>query len=712
MALGDAWVDVHANTDPFEREVRDGVEKGADNADDDFKKTGKNVGDSVAEGMGDRLEKAGPELARSVEHGLSRRKIKTKVTVEVDKDNNIVRRWVSTVTEDIESAFRDAGRPGGPFSRIGSGIFDAIGAGFNVSGRSSLIALLIPVLGAIVALVVAAIQAAGALVAIIATIPSLLGAVGLQAGVLILAFEGIGTAVKGAFEAKNTKELNAALKGLTPSARDFVKSLLPLKGIFASLQKVAQQAFFKGLGKSLDPLIKFLNTPAVKKGVGALASSLGVFAGQVVKVFSSPEFKSFVAAVIPSIQKFLKDFGPELVTFFKGLLDLARGALPFLNLLGGLFGGQLRDWGDQLSHLASNQEFQDWLDRMFETLVDVQNLFGRVTDFVAIFMAQLDKAGGNKVIDELAKAFSILTTFLASDVGLKAMEGLVHLSIVAIASFTGLLVLIFSILAALEVVAEWFRHDAVEDIRGFFTWLGGHIIAFFPWIGGIIQRNVSSWIQWLGAFLTKNVGGFLSWVGRAISTAVNNLVNATVGATARAIAIVVNWLIARWNDFARFANRLADEARKIPGKILAALSNIGNLLINAGERLIGGLIQGINNMTQPLRNVIGRIVDIAARFWPFSPAKEGPFSGKGAPVLRGQALIKGIAKGMEMETPELRSASMNATSNITFGPNSIGVNFNGALPTRGQATSTGSAVGTGILSQLAARNTRLAVRTL
>jgi len=80
-------------------------------------------------------------------------------------------------------------------------------------------------------------------------------------------------------------------------------------------------------------------------------------------------------------------------------------------------------------------------------------------------------------------------------------------------------------------------------------------------------------------------------------------------------------------------------------------------------------------------------------------------------MLAGQNIIKRFSAGIKMEAPELRTATSEALS-VIFGPNSIGVNFNGALPTNQQAISTGSAVGNGILSQLAARNTRLAVRTL
>ena len=100
-------------------------------------------------------------------------------------------------SNEIEDAFTKASGPGGPFSKIGQGVADAIGAGFNVSGRSSLILFLIPLVGAIVGLVLAAVQAANALVAVLATVPALIAGIGIQVAVLALAFHGLGTAIRG-----------------------------------------------------------------------------------------------------------------------------------------------------------------------------------------------------------------------------------------------------------------------------------------------------------------------------------------------------------------------------------------------------------------------------------------------------------------------------------------------------------------------------------
>ena len=103
-------------------------------------------------------------------------------------------------------------------------------------------------------------------------------------------------------------------------------------------------------------------------------------------------------------------------------------------------------------------------------------------------------------------------------------------------------------------------------------------------------------------------------------------------------------------------------------------------------------------------------MQIIRNFTPLSPAKEGPLSGQGDPLLSGQRIVQRIAAGIRMEAPELRNAIDNATNNIVFGPGSIQVGFSGVVPTPQQAETTGAAAGRGIMSQLALRDTRLQVR--
>jgi hypothetical protein len=156
---------------------------------------------------------------------------------------------------------------------------------------------------------------------------------------------------------------------------------------------------------------------------------------------------------------------------------------------------------------------------------------------------------------------------------------------------------------------------------------------------------------------------------------------------------------------------IVDFARSIPGRITDAVGDLFGTLYNAGRNLIQGLINGITDKFGPLRDIASRAAQIFRNVWPFSPAKEGPLSGSGDPMIAGQKLVQRLAAGIEMESPTLTEVSNQAASSVLMGAGAVQMNFYGQPPTNAQASGIGSAAGNSFANVLAARNTRLAVRT-
>jgi hypothetical protein len=547
----------------------------------------------------------------------------------LDQDRNVVRSWVSTITDDIQDAFNSADSgPTSFLSRLRTGLADAIGAGFNISGRSPLIALLVPLLGAIGALIVAAVQAVNGLVALLVTIPGLLAAIGLQVGVLVLAFQGMGTAIGGAFAAKNAKELNEAIKDLTPSAQQFVKELLPLRELFDGLRRLVQESFFSNLGSlfgtdgALTPILNVLSR------LGGLAGALGRFARQIALAFGSPAMVDFIERLIPVTIKWLDMFGPAMRQFFEGLAKFAGSpaVLDMLEQVGTWVSTIFSEFGAFLFDLAGDQGFAAWLDNMKLTLESVGNLILATLQFAAVLLDQLDKAGGRDVIDKITEAVNVLTTFLASDVGKKGLEGLLNTLIFLMQAFTGLVIVILLFFAVLE---KWFE------------------------ILNLLFRVVTEGLQGL------------------------------------------------WGDIVDFFVGLGQD-------IVDALGDPTDILYNAGKMIVQGLINGLKSMLNPLRSTMGIVTAVVNAFLPNSPAKEGPLSGMGDPLLSGKEIVNRLAAGITAGRTELGSVMNQTASIISFAPGAVRVGFDGALPTEQQAMQTGMAAGAGIASILA----RNAVRTI
>lgn len=653
-SLGDAFISVHADTDPFHREVDDGISKAAKDAEKTLDKSGKDMGDTMADAMTVELSKHGRDFGKSIEDSIGRETVTVRPRVRYnvrDSRGRFTRSFGSgigdEIVDEIGDAFMRASGPGGPFSKIGQAMADAIGAGFNISGRSPLIALLIPALVAILALILAAVQAANAFVAVLGTAPSIIAGIGLSVATVMFALDGINKAMSKAFEATSAQELEDAVQGLTPAAQSFVKSMYPFRTMLDDLKRIAQENLFKSFGDQLAQTLGVLR-PLLGPGFARLASALGTFFGQLAEFFRSPTFVKFVRDIFPSTARWLGRFGPAFITLLDGLIAVADASLPFLEKVGGLLSGNLEGLGYFLKQVVNTPGFKKWLDDMLLTIDSLFSLFAALVGFIAAFMDTLNKAGGQAIIDELVRALSMLAFFLTSEAGVKAMEGMINLAIIGIGVFTGLIMVVLGIIAVVETMSD--------AIAAFFSWLGGILNDFFAWVSGL------------------------------------------------------------WSDLDKVTRErtrgMVNAIKNIPTQIKNFFVNAKNLLIDAGRNIIRGLINGIKSQFPNLWTAMKEAMGIVGDFLPGSPAKEGPLSGSGYSRNRGQRMMQDFISGLMSEAPALRNASAEATSNVVFNPGAIRMEFNGATPTQAQARNLGTALGTTAAGIIAQRNTRLAVRAL
>lgn len=107
-------------------------------------------------------------------------------------------------------------------------------------------------------------------------------------------------------------------------------------------------------------------------------------------------------------------------------------------------------------------------------------------------------------------------------------------------------------------------------------------------------------------------------------------------------------------------NKVVTVASGIPGKVLAALGNVGSLLHESGMALIRGLASGITDAGKDAYNAAKGVLGKVRNLFPFSPAKEGPFSGKGYTLHSGKKLIEDLGRGMKAGTP----AALKSLDNV------------------------------------------------
>lgn len=709
--VGEVVADLRFSTDKGAADVKKDLEEVAATTDAEMSKIGKEAGESFDEEIKKSTKNTGRDLAKGIQGGLEREGLKlTKQVLQLDPDGNVVRTWLTTELIRGERAVADLAGSGA-FKKIGSAFSDAIGASFNISGKSPLVPLLATLFGFIAQLVVGAIQLLNGLTAVLATVPSAIGAIILQVGVLFLAFQGVGGAIQQAFAATNADELKKALEGVTPAAQDFVKTLLGLREPFKLLRDVAQEAFFDRIGASIQRVADVLG-PILLKDLAGLAGALGDVARGILNVLANPVFSSFLSELIPATIDWLHGFNSAFQDFLIGVADLGRAVMPFFTWLGAELNQALANFGTWLGNLSVDPEFTAWLERMKVALTEGGEALMSILGFLKEFVNAIDKAGGSEGLNDLRTWFDEMKKFLATDEGIKAMEGLLHVIQALAFVFVLLVNSIIAFLFIVEVTAEFIKNGLLPAIADFFTnkipeffdFVGGKILAFKDWL-------IAGFKEGFDATLA-NMGAFLDSIGTALANAAIAILQflGQVGASIIEFLFTVAGAVVTW-----FHDRIMDVidfAKSIGGNISDAVGNLGNLLYDAGRNLIQGLINGIKSMFRPLANVIDEGVQIVRDRWPFSPAKEGPLSGDGDPMIAGKNIIQRLAEGMEIAAPDLATASNNATSNVSMGSGAVQMNFYGAPPTQQQAAGIGAAAGGSLADTLAQRNTRLAVRSI
>lgn len=88
----------------------------------------------------------------------------------------------------------------------------------------------------------------------------------------------------------------------------------------------------------------------------------------------------------------------------------------------------------------------------------------------------------------------------------------------------------------------------------------------------------------------------------------------------------------------------------IKGKITGFFSGAGSWLVSSGRSILEGLKNGIMSAISSVTSAVSSAVSKIRDLFPFSPAKTGPFSGKGWVLYSGMSIMDAMADGITRET--------------------------------------------------------------
>ena len=309
-------------------------------------------------------------------------------------------------------------------------------------------------------------------------------------------------------------------------------------------------------------------------------------------------------------------------------------------------------------------------------------------------------------------AFQQLATFVGTAVdGIKgAISTLASAFAPVIASIIGHVVSLGSAIAnavtPVIIAMATTIQATLPVIQGLFQTFGdyirGIIDAVFPHIEAIVttaMNVVCSVISTVLAFISGDWSGVWNgifnildsiWSGMVsivqtyiglVSGAIDSALGFIQGVWNAAWSALGNFLDSAWNGIVSAVSGGSEQVMSVlgnlPSKIIGIFAGAGSWLIDSGRALLKGFADGVMGAVGWVGDQISGALGKIRGLFPFSPAKEGPFSGRGYTTYSGKALMRDWARGMASEESAVRKTVKSALGGASA-MLSAGVSVSGA----------------------------------
>lgn len=199
--------------------------------------------------------------------------------------------------------------------------------------------------------------------------------------------------------------------------------------------------------------------------------------------------------------------------------------------------------------------------------------------------------------------------------------------------------------------------EKIESLRQGFVDKFNFLRNTIPIIAGAMKDYVLSRIHEMWTSGVSKVQGMVqtvtnlfetmkTYAGNKARDLLTNVTNALGGLRNAAHNKVVDMTNAFVNGFNDAIRKAGNFGRNF---VTSIMNGIGNLY-NSGKSVLDSFIDGLTAGFDKARNAVSNGIQSVRDFFPFSPAKEGPFSGKGwvlySGLSIGPAFAEGIEKGM------------------------------------------------------------------
>lgn len=222
-----------------------------------------------------------------------------------------------------------------------------------------------------------------------------------------------------------------------------------------------------------------------------------------------------------------------------------------------------------------------------------------------------------------------------------------------------------TIVAALPSIGQSIASALPTLIPALMSALTGVITSLAAALPGIAVAIINQLPAIIGGLATGIVNGLPMLLNAFVSVVTSIASNfpsifmAVVGAIPAIIGNIAQ-------SFAGLGGRILGYIRGIPGQIIGLFAGAGSWLLDSGAALMNGFKQGILNAVEGVKRAVSGALQKVRDFFPFSPAKVGPFSGSGYTSVSGEHLMRDFGKAIGAQGAFVRGQVDDVLGSLDF----------------------------------------------
>lgn len=257
------------------------------------------------------------------------------------------------------------------------------------------------------------------------------------AGVAVLAFQGVGTALQAVNKAAlvpttaNLEAAQRAMEQLSPAARDMVRELRGLAPVLSELKATAADGLFPGLIDGMDQLVTL--APQVESIVGHIASALGDLASGAGADLASARWDDFFLMLDAEARPTLMRLGNAIGDVAHGLAQMWVAFTPLNNSFSKWLLDAARSFDQWATGLSATEGFKEFVQYLHETGPQVADAIGSIANAV-LQIVQASAPLGGPVLAAITQIADAIAAIADSPFGTPIMAGVTAISALSLAS--------------------------------------------------------------------------------------------------------------------------------------------------------------------------------------------------------------------------------------------------------------------------------------